>query len=172
MGGWGLSLRNGAIVGVVLCSAAAIYLAVTGGLTWLSGAVVVGLGVVCVGLGVLGTRVAALSELIEESQQTDAELQRKLNDLMAQGADRFDLSALAERLGVSPERTAEVFEGLVELGIWAGAVTWDSTVIYPRRAGYTSSLAGCLHCGEPLAARSAGQPMVCGVCRTRHIDPA
>lgn len=171
MGRWGLSLRNGAIIGVGLCSAAAIYLAVTGGLTWLSGALVVGLGVVCVGLGVLGTRVAALSEFIEESYQTDAELQRKLNDVMAEG-DRFDLSTLAERLGASPERTAEAVEGLIGLGVWAGAVTWDSAVIYPRRAGFTQSLAGCLHCGEPLIARSDGQPVVCGVCRTRHIDPA
>lgn len=163
---WGTPLRNGALIGAGILSVTAIYLFVTNQMTWLYGALIIGGGVVCAALGFGATRLSALMELMEESQQTEAEIQRKLIDALAE-SDQIRLDRLSESIGVPAEHIQKALHNLIDLGLFSGAVAWDSGTVYPRPMGYLRSLAACVHCDESF---SVGQTVICPVCRTQYSD--
>lgn len=161
----GTWLRNAALTGAGLLSVIAIFLSTTGQMTWLAGALIIGGGVICALVGFGATRLSALTELLEESQQTEAEIQRKLIDALAE-TDQTRLETLAEAVGVSVEGVSAALRNLIDLGLFAGAVAWESGVVYPRPVGYLVSLRACVHCDEPFTS----SPSVCPVCRARYSD--
>ena|GEM_PF-1827513 len=169
MRSWGVSLRNGAVLGIGLLSVAAIYLFVTGQMTWLAGALIVGGVILCVIVGISATRVSAVMELVEESQQSESEIQRKLIDLFSD-ASQTSLVKLSEEVGVSVDSIASALRNLMDLGLFAGAVAWDSGVVYSRKTGYLVGLEACLHCDEPLRVPAGTDAITCPVCRTQHAD--
>lgn len=162
---WGLPLRNTALIGAGLLSAAAVYLFVTNQMTWLYGALIVGGGLLCAVIGFGATRLSALMELMEESQQTEAEIQRKLIDALTE-TDQTRLDRLAEEIGVPVDHVAAALHNLIDLGLFSGAVAWDSGTVYPRPAGYLNTLSTCVHCGESFHTA----PSACPVCRAQYSD--
>ena len=106
-------------------------------------------------------------ELLEESQQSEAEIQRKLIDALAE-TDQTRLDTLAETVGVTPGYIMSALNNLIDLGLFAGAVAWDSGTVYPRKPGYSTALRACLHCGEPITIPARTSEVVCPICRTRH----
>ncbi len=167
MRAWGIPLRNGALLGAGLLSIAAVYLFATGQMTVLLGVLIVGGVLLCVAIGVSATRLSAVMELLEESQQSEAEIQRKLIDALAE-TDQTRLDTLAETVGVTPGYIMSALNNLIDLGLFAGAVAWDSGTVYPRKPGYSTALRACLHCGEPITIPARTSEVVCPICRTRH----
>jgi len=169
MRSWGIPLRNGALLGAGLLSAAAVYLFITGQMTWVYGAwIVVGV-ILCVGVGLAATHVAALMELLEESQQSESEIQRKLVDILTE-IDQISLVKLAETVEGSVENTSLALHNLIDLRLFAGAVAWDSSTVYPRQPGYLAGLEACLHCGEPILLEAGRLGLTCPICRAQHAD--
>lgn len=168
MQAWGQSVRNGALLATAGFSGLAVYLFLAGQMTWLWGIVTVGGGVVAGGVAFAVTRLSAVTELLEESQKTEAEIQRRLVDALA-GNARVSMAQLASALEVSPEAAADALRDLSGRGLFAGAVSWEAGVIYPRSVGYLASVGECLHCGAGLPqVRHTG--VTCGVCRAVHSD--
>ncbi len=166
---WGTTVRNGALVGIGLLSALAVYLGLNGEITLIGGVLIVLGGLGLGGLAWFGAQASAVIELLEESQLTEAEVQRKLMDALV-GMESAHFATLGEGLNLSAARVAEALRGLVELGLFAGGVAWDSEMVYPREAGYLRRGGVCAHCDAPLPTVSVQNRVQCGVCGTVYAD--
>lgn len=167
-------------VGIILIVAAVVV--ALGGILWLgtslaqgstqAGGAALGLVlllVVLVGPLAAGGVIALTRGRKEEAEQSAAEQQRKILDMVRTRGQVHVSDMIVELQSDLPTVQAMIYR-LVGMGVFSGYVKWDEGILYSAEAASLREMENCRNCGGQL--KLAGKGVItCPYCGTEYFLP-